>query len=71
MIDSDPARPQLLTPEETAVYLRVKTQTLATWRCTQRYALPYVRVGRAIRYRLTDVREFIAARTTGALKDNT
>jgi excisionase family DNA binding protein len=51
--------PILLTPEEVAARLRVTTGTLAVWRCTKRYRLQYVRVGRAIRYRLEDVEEFL------------
>ena len=55
----------LLTEDETAAYLGIKPQTLATWRCTKRYALPFVRVGRAIRYRPSDVEKFLADRTVG------
>ena len=32
------------------------THTLAVWRCTQRYALPYVKVGRKVRYLEPDSR---------------
>lgn len=56
---------QLLTEAETAAYLQVKPETLATCRCTRRYPLPFVRVGRAIRYRLRDVESFLTARTVG------
>lgn len=56
---------QLLTEAETAAYLQVKPETLATWRCTRRYPLPFVRVGRAIRHRLRDVESFLTARTVG------
>ena len=55
----------LLTEVETAAYLGLKAPTLATWRCTQRYELPFVRVGRAIRYRRTDIEKFLANRTVG------
>ena len=54
---------QLLTEDQTAAYLSIRSQTLATWRATRRYALPYIRVGRAIRYRLTDVEQFLTRRT--------
>lgn len=53
--------PVLLTAEETAEILGVKPQTLAVWRCAKRYKLPYVKLGRSIRYRLDDVESFIAA----------
>jgi predicted site-specific integrase-resolvase len=51
--------PKLLTPQETAERLLVSPATLAIWRCTKRYPLPWVKVGRAVRYRESDVRKFI------------
>lgn len=57
------ASSRLLTPEQTAELLGVALNTLAVWRTTARYPLPYVRVGRCIRYRLADVEKFIAAST--------
>ena len=61
----DVAKPTpLITESEAAAYMGVKPQTLATWRCTKRYPLPFIRVGRrAIRYRLTDIEKFLADRT--------
>jgi hypothetical protein len=46
-----PSTPRLLTPKETARLLGVSVQTLAVWRCKNRYGLPYVRLGRLIKYR--------------------
>lgn len=60
-----PAAP-LLTPEQAAEFLSTTPGTLSVWRCTRRYDLPYVKVGRAVRYRLSDLEAFIAARTVGA-----
>lgn len=40
---------ELLTPEEVAGYLKVKTQTLAKWR-VQRDGPPYLKLGRLVRY---------------------
>ena len=57
--------PVLLTAEETAEILGVKPQTLAVWRCAKRYGLPYLKLGRSIRYRLVDVESFIAASVRG------
>ena len=48
----------LLTPQDVANRLGVSTTTLSTWRCTKRYPLPYVKVGRLVRYRLADVEDF-------------
>lgn len=53
---------QLLTPKETAEMLGVSTNTLSNWRVNKRYDLPYVPIGRSIRYRLQDVEAFIEAR---------
>ncbi len=53
---------KLLTPEQTAERLGVLTTTLDVWRSTQRYRLPYVKVGRLVRYREGDVEAFIESR---------
>jgi len=54
---------ELLTEREAAAILAVKPATLNTWRCLGRHDLPFVRVGRAIRYRRADVLAFIEANT--------
>ena len=51
------------TPKEAAAYLGMKAQTLAVWRTTGRYCLPFVRVGRSIRYRVSDLDAWMASRT--------
>ena len=52
----------LLTPAEVAERLGVSAATLATWRCTKRYPLSYVKVGRLVRYRITDLDAFEISR---------
>lgn len=55
---------QLLTPSETKAMLGLKSEgTLQVWRSTRRYPLPWVKVGRHVRYRLSDVEKFIESRT--------
>lgn len=54
---------KLLTPQEAAQILGVTVQTLADWRCTKRYDLTYVKVGRLVKYPAAAVEAFIAART--------
>lgn len=50
----------LLTSEETAAILRLKNhRTLAVWRSTKRYPLPYLKFGRTVRYRYGDVKVFL------------
>ena len=53
----------LMTPTETAERLGVTPGTLAVWRCARRYSLGYVKVGRCVRYRASEVERFIEAGT--------
>lgn len=57
----------LLSRTEAAAYLGVKPQTLAVWFSTKRYPLPLVKVGRYVKYRLSDLDAFINANTHGSL----
>ena len=52
-----------LTSTEAANILGVTDGTLAVWRCTKRYRLPFVKVGRKIFYRCEDVKAFVESRT--------
>lgn len=49
----------LLTEDEAAALLKVQPATLATWRVRRRPNLPFVRVGRCVRYRQQDFIAFI------------
>ena len=49
----------LLKPKEAAKFLGVSEGTLAVWRCENRYLLPYVKIGWLVRYKLSDLQEFI------------
>ena len=57
--------PRLLTPDEAASIPGVTKATLEVWRCTKRYDLPYVKSGRLVRYRETDLAKFIESRVRG------
>ncbi len=54
---------KLLTRDEAANYLGIKAQTLAVWASAKRYSLNYVKIGRRVLYRQTDLDAFIAANT--------
>lgn len=55
---------RLLTEKESAVYLGLENhQTLAVWRCNKRYQIPYIKVGRNVRYRLSDLQRWMESRT--------
>jgi excisionase family DNA binding protein len=57
----------LLSPREAAQLLGLSTQTLAVWRHRGDTRLAYVRVsGRAIRYRTSDIQEFILKNRRGS-----
>jgi excisionase family DNA binding protein len=53
----------LLNEKEAAEFLHVSAGTLSVVRCTRRWPLPYIRVGRAIRYRLSDLEAYLESRT--------
>ena len=54
---------KLLSSKEVAGILGVGEITLSIWRCKKQYPLPYIKAGRAVRYRESDVEAFIASRT--------
>lgn len=53
----------LLFPDEAAAILGVTTGTLAVWRSTGRYPLPYIKSGGKVMYRPEDLEAFIKLRT--------
>jgi excisionase family DNA binding protein len=54
---------ELLSEAEAAVYLGLKPGTLSVWRSTKRYDLPFVKVGRLVRYRRSDLDRWLQSRT--------
>ena len=56
---------RLLSPGQVAKILGISIQTLAIWRCSKRYPLPYIKVGTRVRYRQADVASFVRQRTHG------
>ena len=52
----------LLDEKQAAELLQVKPGTLAVWRSTGRYAIPFVKVGRSVRYRLSDLNSWLESR---------
>ena len=60
------SNPWLLTRNEAADYLGISKQTLAIWNCTGRYNIPYVKIGRLVKYRKADLDAFINRNLKGA-----
>jgi hypothetical protein len=58
-----------LPPREAAAFLGLAEQTLSVWRSTKRYDLPYIKVGRRIRYRLADLEAFLKRNTVTPAAD--
>ena len=55
----------LLTREQAAAVLGLKSQTLAAWAC-RGTGPPYIRCGGAIRYSVAALERWLQARTVGA-----
>ena len=55
---------RLMTDKETCDYLRIKARQLYTWRLDG--VVPYIRVGRSLRYRKSAIDAALSARTVGA-----
>lgn len=64
-----PQVPEYLTPKQTSETIGVQLQTLAAWRSSGRYGLPFVRVGRLIRYRRSDVQAWLESRRVAGAVD--
>lgn len=55
-----------LNNADAALYLGIDPGTLSIWRHTNRYVIPYIKVGRLVRYRVRDLDAFLAARTVSS-----
>lgn len=49
----------LLTPAQTSELLAIPLTTLNLWRCTDRVDLPYIKIGRQVRYQAGDIIAFL------------
>lgn len=54
---------ELMDRSEAAKYLGLSEQTLASWACTGRHSLPFVRLGRRVKYRKSDLDAYLSAHT--------
>jgi excisionase family DNA binding protein len=53
----------LLDEREAAKHLEVSDGTLSVWRSTGRYKLPFIKIGRKVRYRRSDLDAWLESRT--------
>lgn len=60
------ARPDFLTTPEAAEYLGTRPHTLEVWRTSGRHRIPFVKVGRLVKYRRADLDAWLRSRTINA-----
>lgn len=48
-----------LTSKEVAKFLNISTGTLAVWRCEKRYNIPFIKVGRSVKYPVKGINEWL------------
>ena len=60
---------KLWTNEQAAYYVDIAPGTLEVWRCTKRFSIPYLKLGRLVRYRREDLDTFLTTRTVGAITE--
>jgi len=53
----------LFSSEEAATYLGITPGTLEVWRSTKRHIIPFIKVGRLVKYRKSSLDDFLASRT--------
>lgn len=58
-------REPLLTESEAAIALGLQRQTLAVRRCRGNPLLPFIRIGRSIRYRPDDISALVDGKSIG------
>ncbi|MDT4331190.1 helix-turn-helix domain-containing protein [Methylomonas sp. MS20] len=60
------AKDAMLDNASAAEYLGISAGTLDVWRSTKRYAIPFIKVGRLVKYRQSALDAFLESRTHGA-----
>ena len=56
---------QLLSRKSAAEFLGVQENTLAVWATNKRYNLPFYKVGRLVKYKISDLENFIQENQKG------
>ncbi len=56
----------LLNNDQSAAYIGVMPRTLEVWRCTKRHQIPYIKVGRLVKYRKSALDAFLDQQTIDA-----
>lgn len=65
LFEDDP----LLDTVQAAKEIGVEPTTLEVWRATKRHNIRYAKIGRLVRYRRSDLLNWLSSRTTGGKND--
>jgi excisionase family DNA binding protein len=60
--ESAASKQQLLNTREAAKVLNITEGTLHVWRCEGRYKIKFIKIGSKIRYRLSDLLDWLESR---------
>ncbi len=58
-----PKNTELLNTDQAAAHIGVTPGTMEVWRCTKRYKIPFIKVGRLVRYRKEALDTFLDQQT--------
>jgi excisionase family DNA binding protein len=53
----------IITTEQAATLLCTPKSTLVKWRCTGENNIPFIKLGRSVRYRTTDLKKWLDVRS--------
>lgn len=68
LVSAAPKQANPLFDEKVAAEILGTTPgTLQVWRCKRSMPLPYVKIGRSVRYKMSDLQAFIESRTVGGI----
>ncbi len=56
----------LATPDEAAKLIKINASTLQKWRSTGENSIPFVKIGRSVRYRVSDLKAYVDSHVIGA-----
>ena len=52
----------IIDTSEASQLLRIPESTLIKWRCTGENNIPFIKIGRCVRYRVVDLKKWLDAR---------
>ena len=65
MSESTGQKQKLMNSREAAELLGVRPDTLSVWRCTKAVQIPYIKVGKLVKYRPQDLEAYLEQQRRG------